>query len=388
MNQATNELLEAHLQHELARFKPRKLRQTIRAEVAALFGWIKTTTLGEVITPEQVLGLIARNVVERPLPDAIVELATAMSRQVLASGHNSETTVADICTRASFDAVVSKVAGMQEARADLIHRLVSSSVYSHQISEVLFTGIKEYLLTENILAQKVPGVSSLIKLGKFAVNKTLQPIEAAVEKAVKTYIEANLGNTIRRSEQSINDYFDEDRVTEMGDALWDAVGQRPLSEFMRVVDGEDMDNFVDIGVAFWLEFRETPYFEAIYTDVVHAIFDRYADTSLRSLATDFGLTVKIATDELTHALAPGVDQALISGFLEQRIRAHLEGFYSSPDAAKLIAAWAKAKPDKPVSPKPKVAPAKRPAAKKAAKGAAPTKGKEPVVAKKRVTRRK
>ncbi len=281
-----------------------------------------------------------------------------MSRRVLASAHNDQTTAADVCTRASFDAMVGKVADLQDVRRDLIHALVGSPVYTHQISEVLFTGIKDYLLTENVLAQRVPGLASLIKLGKFAVNKTMQPIEAAVEKAIKAYIESNLGSTIRRSEESINAYFDEARINEIGDALWESVAQQPLSEFSQALDTEDMDEFVAIGLAFWLEFRQSTYFQEIYTELVEAIFDRYADSKLSALAADFGVNAKTITEELTSALAPSVDQALSSGFLEQRIRARLEGFYASPAAAKAIASMGAVGAVKAARPKRKAAPTK------------------------------
>ena len=350
MDLAISQLLEAHVQHELALFKPRKLRQTIREEVAALFRWLQSVKLGEVITPEQVLGLIARNAVERPLPVAVGVLAKTMSRLVLSSRHNSHTKVDEICPRRSFDAMVARIGSLKDARRGLIHRLVSSTVYTQQISDVLFTGIKEYLLTENILAQKVPGLASLIKLGKFAVAKTMRPLEAAVEKTVKAYIEGNLGSTIRRSEQSINDYFDEARIAGMADALWGAVGQKRVSEFMRILDGDDLDDLVAIGLDFWLQFRKTPYFKAMYTDLVHAFFDRYAQTRVNLVAADFGVTEKLVAEELLHGLAHGVDRALESGYLEQRIRAHLESFYSSKEAAKLIGASAAAKPGKQASP--------------------------------------
>ncbi len=330
------QLLEAHVQHELAGLKPRKLRQTIRDEVAALFRWSRATKLREVITPEQVLGLIARNVVERPLPTAAADLARAMSKLVLASRHNASTTVADICPRESFDAAVARMGGLKEARRSFIHRLVSSSVYTQQISDVLYTGIKEYLLTENILAQKVPGLASLIKLGKFAVNKTMRPLEAAVEKTVKAYIEGNLGNTIRRSEQSINQYFDEARIGGIGAAVWEAVGTRRVAEFTRILDAGDLDALIAIGLDFWLHFRNTAYFKGIHTELVHAFFARHGDAKLSVIAADFGITEKIVADELVHALGHGVDKALASGYLEQRIRAHLRDFYASPEATRLL----------------------------------------------------
>jgi len=154
--------------------------------------------------------------------------------------------------------------------------LVSSSIYTNQISSALYTGIKEYVLTENVLAQKVPGLASLIKLGTFAVNKTMKPLEAVVEKTIKAYIEANLGSTIRRSESSISEHFDEANIVELGDDVWASLAATRVPAYTQLIDGKDTADVVAIGRDFWLHFRKTAYFKAIYSDLVQAVFARYA----------------------------------------------------------------------------------------------------------------
>jgi hypothetical protein len=329
--------LEAHVQHELARFGPRKLRQAIREEVGAAFAWAAETRLREVVTPEQVVGLIERIVVQLPVSAGVTTLARSMSQRVLVSRHNKSTSVEDICPFTAFEAIVARIAALEGPRQKFIHRLVTSSVYTEQISSALFNGIKEYLLSENVLAQKVPGLASLIKLGKFAVNKTMRPLEAAVEKTVKAYIETNLGNTIRRSEQSINDHFDATRIAQMGKHVWDQMAPRKLAEFMRILDEADLDDLVGIGLQFWQDFRQTPYFRAIAADQVRFFFEAYGDTPLSLVAADLGISEKLVFEELVHGAGPGVQTALASGFLEQRIRARLEDFYRSAQAARLVA---------------------------------------------------
>lgn len=335
-------LLEAHVQHELARFRSKAFQQSIREEVAAVFQWLKKVKLREIVTADQISSLIARNVVELPISGGISELAVAMSQRVLAAPENDSTAIEDICPRPSFDAAVAKIGQLESVRQDLIHKLVSSSVYTEQISNALYTGIKEYLLTENVLAQKVPGLASLIKLGKFAVNKTMKPLEAAVEKTVKAYIEANLGNTIRRSEKSINEHFDEAHIVAIGDRVWEGIAATRLSGYFELLDGGDMDDFVAIGREFWLHFRETPYFRAIYTDLVQCFYEKYGNTALSRVAAEFGVTEKLVVNELAKTLAQGIETAAAGGFLEQRIRARLENFYQSPQAARAIAGLATA----------------------------------------------
>jgi hypothetical protein len=336
MNDAIKKLLEAHVAHEVNRFKRGWYKKTVKDEVTTLFEWIKKIKLKDVITPEQIIGLIERNVVELPVAGGVTELAGEMSQRVLASHQNKKTALEDIFARKQFDDIVDKIGSLKSARKDVIHRFVTSSVYSQQISEVLYAGIKEYLLAENIFAKKVPGVSSLIKVGRFAVNKTMHSLEAAIENKIKTYIENNLGNTIKRSEKSLNDYFDETHIIEMGEEVWSSIAKTKLSEYFSEIDANDMEDFIIIGYDFWLHFRKTSYFKAIYTDLVYFFFKKYADKELDVILEDVGVTQKMVVNEVIEAVAPGIETALSIGYLEERIRARLADFYLSPKTADLI----------------------------------------------------
>jgi hypothetical protein len=336
MNDLISKFLEAHIAHELNRFKRGGYKKTIREEVVAVFEWLKKIKLKDVITPEQVIGMIERNAVELPVAGGVTELAGEMSQRVLASPQNKKTTLENIFARKQFDDIVDKIGSLKSARKDVIHRFVTSSVYSQQISEVLYSGIKEYLLAENIFAQKVPGVSSLIKLGKYAVNKTMHSLETAIENKIKSYIQSNLGNTIKRSERSLNEYFDETHIIEMGEEIWSSTAKTKLSEYFNKIDANDMEDFIIIGYDFWLNFRQTPYFRTIYTDLVNFFFEKYSDRELDVILEDVGVTQKMVINELIEAVSPGIETALSIGYLEERIRARLEDFYLSPKTADII----------------------------------------------------
>ena len=58
MDEIISRFLEAHVTHELNRFKRGGYKKTIKEEVAAVFEWIKKIKLKDVITPEQIIGLI------------------------------------------------------------------------------------------------------------------------------------------------------------------------------------------------------------------------------------------------------------------------------------------------------------------------------------------
>ncbi len=336
MNDLIHKLFEAHVAHELNRFKDNGYQQTIKEEVSAVFEWIKKIKLKEVMPVEQILRLIKRNVVELPVAGGITELTGEMSQKVLASRQNKKTALEDILSRKQYDDIVDKVVSLKKTRDASIRRFVNSSVYSRQISEVLFTGIKEYMLAENIIAKKVPGVSSLIKAGKFAVNKTMPSLEVAIENKVKSYIKSNLEKTIRRSEKSIINYFDGTRIVDTGEEIWESIAEKKLSEYFSTIDDNDMEDFILIGYDFWLHFRDTKYFKGIYTELVKYFFKKYGDRELDVILEDIGITQKMVTHELNEIIAPGIEKTLSIGYLEERIRARLESFYLSKKAASLI----------------------------------------------------
>ncbi len=336
MNDLIHQFLEAHVAHELNRFKDGSYKQTIEEEVFAVFEWVKKIKLKDVMTAELILGIIRRNVVKLPVAGGLTELAGEMSQKVLASRQNKKTSLKDIFARKQYDDIVDKVVTLKKARKDLIRRAVNNSVYSQQISEVLFMGIKEYMLAENIIAKKVPGVSSLIRVGKFAVNKTMPSLEGAIENKVKSYIENNLENTIKRSERSLNAYFNKAQIVDMSEEIWESIAKTKLSEYFSAIDDNDMEDFIVIGYDFWLHFRKTPYFKGIYTELVKYFFKKYGDRELDIILEDVGVTREMVIHELNEVISPGIEKALSMGYLEERIRARLESFYFSKKAASLI----------------------------------------------------
>ncbi len=326
-------LLEAHVAWELDQFKNDGYRQTIKQEVSAIFEWTQKIKLNDIVTAPQIIGLIKRNVVDLPIAGGVTELSGEMSQKVLASRHNKKTQLQDIFPRNQYDDIIDKVVSLESARNTLIHRIVTSTAYSRQISELLFNGIKEYVLEENIIARKVPGVSSLIKMGKFAVSKTLAPLESLIEETVKSYIESNLELTLRRSEKSLVAYFNENRIVDAGEQIWDAVSEKHLSDYFSTIDANDMEDFIIIGYDFWQHFRKTRYFEGIYTELVKYFFKKYGNKELDVILEDVGVSEKMVVEELCEVVSPGIETALSMGYLEERIRARLSSFYGSKQAA-------------------------------------------------------
>ena len=170
MKDLITKLCEAHIQHELNSLKNGAYKETIQEEISALFRWINHIKLKDIITPDQIIDLIKQKVVENPVPGGITELTGEMSRKVLTSIHNEKTLFEDIFNREQFENIMDKGIGLVDARTYIIKTILNSPAYSKLISNIIYIAIKEYLITESKIAQKIPGITSLLNIGKHTIN--------------------------------------------------------------------------------------------------------------------------------------------------------------------------------------------------------------------------
>ncbi len=336
MNSRIAQLLEAHIEHELNRFKEGGYQQTIREEVSAAFNWIRKVKLNDVLPLKTMRGLIQRNVVELPISPGITELAGEMSRRVHASRQNRNTTLEDIFPRKQFDEIIDKVVSLKRTRNNLIHGLLASPVYAKLVADILYTGILEYLLSDNILVQKVPGLSSMIRMSKEAVTHAIPSLEPMIEKQVKQYITHNLDRSIDRSETFLTEFLDQDQILETSEEIWDALAPKRLSKYFKAIDADDMEDFILIGHEFWLHFRKTRYFKIVSKELTDYFYEKYGDKELDFMIEDFGVTEEMVIREVIEIVSPCIEKALSIGYVEERVRARLESFYYSEKVAALI----------------------------------------------------
>ena len=329
-------LLDAHLKHERARFIGRGLKKSVVEDADAVFEWAGKVRLKDIATPEQVLGVIRRQVVECPLPPMVTELAVDMSRTVLASRHNDKATLQDIFARRQFDEIVGKTAGLKDVRDRILHAAVHTPAYAGLISGVVYTLMREFLQKEMLFTRKMPGVSSLMKLGKEAMNKAMPGLEATAENRIREFIRANLGKALQLSERFLVGFLSEERMAEIANRVWDSIAHVPLSQYLQPIDAADMEDLISVGAEFWLRFRETPYFEQICTEVTQAFFEHYGEKTAAEILDDLGVSRRMVVGEVLEILKPAIDKALATGYLEQRVRARLEAFYLSSKTASLL----------------------------------------------------
>lgn len=324
---AKDALLAAHVEYELQQCAPERLPVVIQDEVAAFYAWLATVRVADAVQPQQLTAWLQRNVLARPLAPAVVDFVRENLVVALELAQDDQTQVQEILPKPAFDRAVAAISQLSEMRREIIHEIVSSSVYSRLVANVLYHGIKTFLVTENGMARAIPGATSLLRLSQNALNATVPQVEKNVDKQLVAFIDDNIQQTVAESEDFLDRTLDAELVQRMGDELWESLRSTTLARLARTLDKDTVTAGSDVVQEAWDHLRTTAIAADIVQAVVRSFFLRYGKQDVRTLLEQIGLGEATASDELMAMVAPLVEQARAGGYLEARIRARLAPFY-------------------------------------------------------------
>lgn len=321
-------LYEAHVAFELSRLREQDVEDLLREEVRALFGWLSETRLDAVADADAVSDAALR-MVQGPDGPKVVHLVT----ESLVAGQDavagSTVTLGDLVSRDDAARWAVTLAGMEDARSALLSQITTSRAYSRLVAHVVYQGIKSYLLTENVLAKRIPGASSLVRLGQRGLGAAAPGLEQNVDRQLIAFVDANIADTVRDSRRFIDGMIDPQQVAQMSDEAWSAAAQSPVSSAADVLSSEDVRTLVDLAWGQWRELRDSPLVGDVLDHAVRAFFAAHGRRPVADVLADLGITEQTVWDAIEPLAARVASVAVDTGYAEARVRERLWAFYSS-----------------------------------------------------------
>ena len=329
-------LLEQHVKHELSSLKGAKLRRFLDRELDELFDYSSHVTLGRLTSAEQVMGLIRRVVINMELDPGIPELAAEMSTQVLNAQIQKTTKLNQIITREQATGFLEEALELKQQRERVISEIMAHPVYQEMVSNLVYQGVVNYLYEDNMITKSVPGVESMMKFGKRMANKAVPGLDETFERRFKAWLSDSLPGLIARSEQFLHKSLTDDELRDSVMAVWVSLEDHTVEELHEGLGDVQLQEFVVLGYEFWLQFRQTLYFEGCADAVITHLFELYGDRPVLDLLKEVGVTRELVMAEIDSVALPVMDVLREEGYLEALIRRRLTPFYSSAAAKKLL----------------------------------------------------
>jgi hypothetical protein len=322
MSDLSDALLEAHVQHELARLRDGVPTQ-VDATVRALFEWFGTITLGELTTEEAVLGIIDRCVIDLPVSGGIVELTGEAARLVFSSLASNETRISDVVADGDYDGFADKIVKLERAWREVASIIARSEAF----------GVIVVRLVARALPELLVGPSEGGRLARM----TLPAVERQLRKVLSAQLARERARARGRQQRSLLEALDPEYVRALVDEVWATASSLRLSEVFQLLQEDDLEDFVVLCHEFWLHYRRTPYFRRIAGEVVAHVFAKYRRHTVASVIDDMGVTEQVVARELEVVLAPLIQKAAASDVVQAHVRARLAPFYRSDAFANAVA---------------------------------------------------
>jgi hypothetical protein len=330
--EVSQQLLELHLQHELATFDEAAFMSWLADESETILGWLRSIKLNQLVTAKAVKAVIRRNVIDREISDAVIETIIAATASLVDSKKLKNTHLSEIISDGMYEGFADEILKLEQSQREFLARIIDLPIYKGLISGVLYQAIVHYIYEHNIVSKHVPGVTSLLKMSQRAINFTAPKLSNAVEDNVKTYISNNLNFLLDESKLFLTESLTVEDMKSSAMDFLEMLDDETLGELQAGIDSDNVRGFVLLGFEFWLHFRETPYFRNACDLMVDFFFKKYGNNKLGVLLDTFEITQQQIMDE-AGAFAPRVLNTLKrSGQLEGLIRRRLGSFYSSSAA--------------------------------------------------------
>lgn len=332
---SAEQILKAHIKFELDRLTGKKVDADIASTVDELWDWASGTTLNQLASAEIATDTVMRWVEEWYLPDTVTLLLGSLTKRLIHLPINQHTSLGDLVDDELREAGVELIVDMQRLREMFITQATDSPLYSMLISDVLYSGIRDYVASSSdAMSKKVPGMGLLSK-GASAINKRVPGLEGALEEKLRSFIKSNTKRTIRQSRDFLLEALGPDQIRLLAEEIWANAKDVQLS-VGDTLDDEEIDRLISFGLEIWQDLRQSDYIAELIREAIAGIYDSYGEEKLDTVLEHLGLDRGHLRQEATKLGPELLMAAKENGLLERWLDLRLRPFYESKACAKLL----------------------------------------------------
>lgn len=331
-------LRDAHVEHVMRNLSGEWLADQLALEIEALYERLQSVTLSEMLPAARVAAYLVNLVQTAPITPEIRETVVAVGQALRRADNNKDVRLDQFITRSHYDRAVQQVAELDELRGQLIRSVMASPLYSGLISDVLYYGIKDYLLSENNVAMKVPGMGSLMKLGKGVLDKAAPNLEQAAEKAIKGYIKSNIKRTLSISEKFLDNALNSTNIVKVSDHFWTLANEATLTDVVKRLPEDQWSKTAELIDDMWRDVRLSPHVAAWITVGVDAFYAENGGKALAPWLSVLGYDKQWVTAHAQQWLPEVLERSVVKDYLRERVKAQFTAFYESDAAVKAVLA--------------------------------------------------
>ncbi|MGO4256872.1 hypothetical protein [Marmoricola sp. RAF53] len=328
-------LLDAQVSWLLGRLTGPGLADVIAEDVDDLLSAGRGLRLDDLLAPDDVKA-VARLLLEKVPPSTAASTLVAMAADVAFDGPAEDFTLADVVDREHVESLADEVLGMTDLAERFLDQLTESPLVATLASRFVGRVVNDVVQMNQAVADKIPGVGSLVSFGTSAAGKVLGAADKSLQQVLGDTAGKSAVFAMKRLNrivvETLRDPTTRDAVLE----VFDLYADQPVVRLDRVGSREDVHRIAGLLQDLVIAGAPTEPVLTLVDALVDGFFASYGEHPVTALLDDLG-TTRDDLVEHAQAMVPGIlFAARESGDLERLLRSRLEPFFDSPEVAEIL----------------------------------------------------
>lgn len=336
LNPLANQLLDAQVAWLLARFNGESsdaLADDVVEDLLALGGQI---TLAQALSPEDAKAAL-QLIAERVPPSTAASTFAAVVADVVQAGPSAPFTLGDLVHRDHVEGLLSEAFGLSDVAESFLDQIAESPMVATVASRFLGRVVADVIATNKAVAEKVPGLGSLVSLGTSMAGMVVSAADKPLESLLGDTARGGTTFAMRRLNKVVLETLKDPAAQQALLEIFDLYADRPIGRFAAHASPDDLQRVAGLVQDAVIVGAASEPLRALVDSLVDGFYAVYGECTLTALLEDLGLTPDELTDHVKRALPTLLKAAVGSGEVERILRLRLEPFFASPEVAALLA---------------------------------------------------
>ncbi|MFT4087687.1 MAG: hypothetical protein QM658_11155 [Gordonia sp. (in: high G+C Gram-positive bacteria)] len=328
-------LLDAQVHWTLDRLTGDDVPQLVTQMVDDVLETAEKCTVGELFDADDVRSLAALVLSRVPASSAVTTMTEAGAGIVM-DNPAGDFTLRELIHRDNVARLTDETLALTPVLERLLDDLTRSPLVASLSSRFVGRIVNDVLAGNRAVADKIPGVGSLVNLGSNAagkiIGKTGEQFEQLFGDTAAKGAEFAMGRLNKIIIATLNDPQTRTAMLE----VFDLYADRPAGDPSNVLSAEDALRIAGLAQDIVITAAASAPAQAVVDAFVDGFFRTYSDMPAAALLDD----VDLGRDDLVAyavRMAPRVlSKAVASGEVERAVRAQLEPFYASAEVAEIL----------------------------------------------------
>jgi hypothetical protein len=328
-------LLDAQVAWAVDRLTGPTIDELVTRDVDDVLAVAGELRLDAVVDSDEIKRVARRLVATIPASRAAAELVPAAT-SVVYDGPAEPFLISELVSREHVEAIVDEVLGASPVAQAALDQLAESPLVAMVASRFVGRLVGEVLQANRAVAERVPGLGSLMTFGTAAASRVVGAADKQFEQLIGGTAGKGATFAVRRLNKVIIETMGDPATRAAVMEVWDLYAQQPVGSLAGYVERDDVHGFVAVVHAAVAAGAKSEQVAPIVDGFVDAFFRVYGEYPLTTLLDE----LEISRDELVADVQSFATTALTaaheSGRLEQLVRDRLAPFYSSPAVIELL----------------------------------------------------